>query len=79
MESWTWTLPIVQGLCCTVMRWAGNAIFYPPPPTILTAHPNLTALLYVQGFVVSITVIVLGFMYASHPWWLLLAVFITVM
>jgi hypothetical protein len=75
--EWTWILPIVQGISCTIWRWAASALFYPPPPPILMRRRRLTSLLVAQGPIVSVTVAVLGFLYANHPWLLLIAVIIS--
>lgn len=77
MESWTWLLPIVQGISFSLTRWAGGSLFYPPPAPIFMGRMWLAQLLFVQGTMVAIVVVILGFTYANHPWWLLFAVIIT--
>lgn len=79
MESWTWALPIVQMASCTVMRWAGGSIFYPPPAPIFMGRMWLAQLLFFQGYLVSLAVVILGFLYADHPWLLLILVGVTVL
>ena len=36
----------------------------------------LAQLLLLQGFIVPIVVVILGFIYANHPWWILFAAII---
>ncbi len=63
-----------QTLLC---RWAVSNVFYPPPAPIFMGRMWLANLLGLQGFIVPIVVVVLGFMYANHPWLMLLVVILT--
>jgi hypothetical protein len=82
--TWTWALPVIQMLSCTLMRWVGRALFaqglspnFGNLPLVLMGRPYLASLLLWQCPVVSIAVVVAGFLYANHPWWLLIFVAIT--
>jgi hypothetical protein len=82
--SWTWALPIVQMISCTLMRWVGHALFsqglspnFGNLPLILMGRPRTVSFLLWQCPVVSLAVIITGFAYANHSWLLLLGVVIT--
>jgi len=82
--SWTAVLPIIQMLSCVLMRWVCHALFSEGPapnfgnmPLVLMKYPRLANFLVWQCPLVSFVVVIVGFLYANHPWLLLLAVIVT--
>ena len=71
--SWTWTLPILQMISCTFMRWVGHALFSQGMspnlgnlPLILMGRPRLVSFLLWQCPVVSVAIVITGFVLVSE-------------